>query len=163
MAVSAEDFKASLGCRATGVSIVTSRDGDRIHGMTVSDFASVSLEPPLVLVSASKTTRTLELILAGKCFALNILTAEQQDLSNLFASKSKEGTRFEGLETREAVTGSPLIPGAKVNLDCTLEATHEAGDHVLCVGRVEYVKIREAEEPLVYYQGHYRDLVRLDD
>ncbi len=63
MAVSAEDFKASLGCRATGVSIVTSRDGDRIHGMTVSDFASVSLEPPLVLVSASKTTRTLELIL----------------------------------------------------------------------------------------------------
>ncbi len=161
MAVSPDEFKASLGCRATGVSIVTSRDGDVIHGMTVSDFASVSLEPPLVLVSAAKNSRTLEVIRAGKCFALNILTAEQQDLSNLFSSKSKEGERFQGLETREAVTGAPLIPGAKVNLDCTLAATHEAGDHVLCIGQVEHVAIQDAE-PLVYYQGHYRDLTPID-
>ncbi len=161
MAVSPDEFKASLGCRATGVSIVTSRDGDRIHGMTCSDFASVSLEPPLVLVSAAKTARTLEVILAGKCFALNILSAEQQDLSNLFASKDKEDVRFQGLDTHEAVTGAPLIPGAKVNLDCTLAATHEAGDHILCIGQVEHVAIQEAE-PLVYYQGRYRDLVLQD-
>lgn len=157
MAVSPEAFKASLGSRVTGVSIVTSRSGERIHGMTVSDFASVSLEPPLLLVSASKTARTLEVIVEGGCFALNILADHQQDLSNLFASKEREDVRFEGLETTQAVTGSPLIPGAKVSLDCTLVATHEAGDHVLCIGQVEHVEMRDAR-PLVYYQGQYRDL-----
>lgn len=156
MAVTPEEFKASLGCRATGVSIVTSRDGDRVHGMTVSDFASVSLDPPLVLVSASETANTLEYIRAGECFALNILSAEQQELSNLFASKEREDTRFDGLETDTAVTGSPLIREAKVNLDCTLVATHVAGDHVLCIGQVEYVNVRDLE-PLVYYQGGYRE------
>jgi flavin reductase (DIM6/NTAB) family NADH-FMN oxidoreductase RutF len=157
LAVSPEEFKASLGCRATAVSIVTSRDGARIHGMTVSDFASVSLDPPLVVVSASETARTLEVIRAGKCFAVNILSAEQMELSNLFASKEREDTRFEGLDFEEAKTGSPLLPAAKVNLDCTLVAMHDAGDHVLCVGQVEHVEIRDVE-PLVYYQGRYRDL-----
>jgi flavin reductase (DIM6/NTAB) family NADH-FMN oxidoreductase RutF len=125
--------------------------------MTVSDFASVSLDPPLVVVSASETARTLEVIRAGKCFAVNILSAEQMELSNLFASKEREDTRFEGLDYEEAKTGSPLLPAAKVNLDCTLVAMHDAGDHVLCVGRVEHVEIRDVE-PLVYYQGRYRDL-----
>lgn len=158
MPVSPEEFKASLGCRATGVSIVTSRDGDRVHGMTVSDFISVSLEPPLVMVSASETAVTLKFIRASKCFSLNILSAGQQELSNLFASKDREYERFDGLETDVAVTGSPLIPGAKVNLDCSLIAEHQAGDHVLCIGRVEHVTIRDLE-PLVYYQGRYRDFV----
>jgi flavin reductase (DIM6/NTAB) family NADH-FMN oxidoreductase RutF len=156
--VNPEEFKASLGCRATGVSIVTSRNGDHIHGMTVSDFASVSLEPPLVLVSAAETAITLGLIRAGECFALNILSADQQDLSNVFASKEREYTRFEDLEYETAVTGAPLIPGAKVNLDCKLVALHTAGDHVLCIGQVEHVKINDVT-PLVYYQGGYRDIV----
>jgi len=160
--VSSEEFKASLGCRATAVSIVTSRDGERIHGMTVSDFASVSLDPPLVVVSASETARTLEVIRAGKCFAVNILSAEQEELADLFASKEREDTRFDGLEFDEAKTGSPLLPGAKVNLDCTLVALHDAGDHVLCIGRVEHVEIRDLE-PLVYYQGRYRDLAKNGD
>lgn len=158
MPVSSEDFKASLGCRATGVSIVTSRHGDEIHGMTVSDFTSISLDPPLVLVSASETTNTLELILKGHCFALNILGASQQELANVFSSKEREDTRFDGLEYDTAVTGSPLLPDAKVNLDCTLVTTHVAGDHVLCIGQVEHVAIREVE-PLVYYQGRYRGIV----
>lgn len=161
MAVSPEDFKASLGCRASGVAIVTSRDGERIHGMTVSDFASVSLDPPLVVISASQTSNTLEVIRAGKCFAVNILSGEQAELSNLFASKEQEDTRFEGLSWQEAQTGSPLISGAKVNLDCILVAMHDAGDHVLCIGRVEHVEIRDVE-PLVYYQGRYRDLAPTD-
>lgn len=157
MAVSPDEFKASLGCRATGVSIVTSRSGAVVHGMTVSDFTSVSLEPPLVLVCASQSARTLEVILEGKCFGLNILASDQENLSNLFASKDKEEVRFVGLDTFEAVTGAPLLPGAKVSLDCTLVATHEAGDHTLCIGQVEHVSIQD-REPLVYYQGRYRGL-----
>jgi flavin reductase (DIM6/NTAB) family NADH-FMN oxidoreductase RutF len=155
--VSPEEFKACLGCRATAVSIVTARAGDEIHGMTVSDFTSVSLDPPLVVVCAAKTAHTLELIQAGKCFAVNILAADQQDLSNLFASKEREYSRFEDLEIGTSVTGAPLIPGAKANLDCTVHALHDAGDHILCIGQVESIETRDVE-PLVYYQGGYREL-----
>jgi flavin reductase (DIM6/NTAB) family NADH-FMN oxidoreductase RutF len=157
VAVDPDEFKACLGCRATAVSIVTARSGDEIHGMTVSDFTSVSLDPPLILVCAAKTAHTLEVIEAGKCFAVNILAADQQDLSNLFASKEREYTRFEGLETETAKTGAPLIPGAKANIDCTVYALHDAGDHILCVGLVESVVSRDID-PMVYYQGSYRDL-----
>ncbi len=161
MAVSPDEFRASLGCRATGVSIVTSRSAEQVHGMTVSDFTSVSLDPPLVLVSASQNAKTLEIIRAGKCFALSILSADQEQLSNLFASRESGETRFDGLDCAEAVTGSPLIPGAKVNLDCTLVALHDAGDHVLCIGQVEHIEIHDTE-PLVYYQGHYRSLSAIE-
>jgi flavin reductase (DIM6/NTAB) family NADH-FMN oxidoreductase RutF len=127
--------------------------------MTVSDFASVSLDPPLVVVSASETANTLEVIRAGKCFAVNILSADQADLSNVFASKEHEDIRFDGLSWTKAHTGAPLIPGSKVMLDCNLVATHVAGDHVLCIGQVEHVEMHELE-PLVYYQGRYRELAR---
>ncbi len=157
MPVSADEFRASMGCRATAVSIVTSRDGDEIHGMTVSDFTSVSLDPPLVVVCAAKDARTLEFIERGRCFAINILSEEQQGLSNLFASKENDGVRFEGLETDSGKTGAPLIQDALVSIDCTLTAQHDAGDHVLCVGQVEEVRIGEGA-PMIYFQGKYREL-----
>ena len=92
-----------------------------------------------------------------KCFAVNILSADQEDLSNLFASKSKENERFEGLDVESAVTGAPLIPGAHVHVDCRLVASHDAGDHILCVGQVEHAHVSD-REPLVYYRGRYRCL-----
>ena len=161
MPVDADDLKACMGCRTSAVSIVTSNDGERIHGMTVSDFTSVSLDPPLVLVSASKTAHTLEVIEKGKCFAINILASDQQELSNLFASKEHEDARFEGLATEKGATGAPLIEGAIANIDCVLSATHDAGDHVLCIGRVEEVRLNDSA-PLVYYKGRYRDLTTTD-
>jgi len=157
LAVSPEAFKASLGCRASGVAIVTSCSEERVHGMTVSDFTSVSLDPPLIVVSASETANTLEVIRAGKCFAVNILAADQEELSNVFADKEREDTRFEGLDWSKAVTGAPIIAGSKVMLDCSVVAMHVAGDHVLCIGQVEHVEIHDVE-PLVYYQGRYHDL-----
>lgn len=125
--------------------------------MTVSDFTSVSLDPPLIVVIASETANTLEVIRAGKCFAVNILAADQEELSNVFADKEREDTRFEGLDWFKAVTGAPIIAGSKVMLDCSVVAMHVAGDHVLCIGQVEHVEIHDVE-PLVYYQGRYRDL-----
>ncbi len=160
MPVHPDDLRACMGCRASAVSIVTTAGGDRIHGMTVSDFTSVSLEPPLVLISAAKSARTLEVINEGKCYAINILAAEQQDLSNLFASKEGVAARFEGLDYETGVTGSPLIPGALANIDCSLIASHEAGDHILCVGQVEEIRLSEAA-PLVYFRGGYRDLLEI--
>jgi flavin reductase (DIM6/NTAB) family NADH-FMN oxidoreductase RutF len=155
--VSPEDFKLAMSHWATGVAIVTARAGDRVHGMTVSDFSGVSLSPPLVVVCADKSSETYRVIAEGRCFGVNVLTAAHEALSNKFASKKDEFRRFEGLETTTAKTGAPLLPDALVSLDCTLEATHDAGDHVLYVGRVEEANVREGE-PLVYFRGGYRGL-----
>ena len=98
MTISAEDFKRALSRRASGVAVVTARNGERIHGMTVSAFTEVSLEPPLVLVCADKSSNTLPVIRAGGVFAINVLARDQQELSNRFALKKDEDKRFDGLE-----------------------------------------------------------------
>ena len=162
MGVTPEEFRECMGKRVSGVSVVTAKAGDEVHGMTVSDFTSVSLEPPLVLVSADRSCKTLEVITRGGCFAINILAADQQELSNRFASSKWEGRRFEGLACQEAKTGAPLLPEVHAQIDCTLEAQHEAGDHVLCIGRVEFMAVHDAE-PLAYYAGRYYGLAAVDE
>ncbi|MDJ0788847.1 MAG: flavin reductase family protein [Myxococcota bacterium] len=157
MSVDADAYRAAMSRWATGVTIVTSRSGDTIHGMTVSDFCGVSLEPPLVAVCADKTANTHKLIEQGRVFAANVLTADQQALSNKFASKKEEFQRFDGLDCPTAVTGAPLIPGALVSFDCRVVAAHDAGDHVIWVGRVEEIVSGEGE-PLLYFGGAYAGL-----
>ena len=157
MPVAPDRFRSALGRWASGVSIVTARAGERVHGMTVSAFASVSLEPPLVLVCADKASNTQPLIEEGRVFAVNVLAASQQALSNKFASKKDEWRRFEGLDWKEGATGAPLLPGAIAALDCRVVASHEAGDHVIYVGCVESVALEDGE-PLLYYAGGYRSI-----
>lgn len=154
MSVTGAEFRAALGRWASGVTIVTSAAGDRIHGMTVSAFTSVSLDPPLVAICADKTSDTLELISKSGVFAVNILSATQQALSNRFASKRDEHLRFVGLDWRTGVTGSPILPGVLAALDCRVVASHDAGDHVIYVASVEWVELY-AGEPLVYHGGTY--------
>ena len=157
MPIDAAQFSATLGLRAASVAIVTARDGERVHGMTVSDFAGVSLDPPLVLVCADRKSNTLPVIEAGRNFAVNVLAEGQEGLSNRFASKEHEWTRFEGLACERGETGAPLIPGALASLDCRVVALHDAGDHVIVVGQVEAVRKSEVE-PLLYWSGSYRRL-----
>ena len=152
--VTAEEFRAGMAAWATGVTVVTARHGDRIHGMTVSDFAGVSLSPPLVLVCAEKTSVTHEVIAAGRCFAVNVLADDQAELSNRFASKKHEYERFEGVRVRTGTTGAPLLLGVVASFDCSLVATHEAGDHDIYVGRVEELSVG-AGTPLLYWEGRY--------
>jgi flavin reductase (DIM6/NTAB) family NADH-FMN oxidoreductase RutF len=154
MSITADEFRAAMGCWVSGVSIITSRAGDEIHGMTVSDFSGVSLDPTLVLVCAAKTSVTTGVIERGRCFGVNVLRAEQSALSNKFASKKDEFKRFEGVATFEDKTGAPLLNDALVNFDCRLVAMHDAGDHMLCVGEVESVRVDEGE-PLVFFKGGY--------
>lgn len=158
MSISADEFKAVMGLRASGVAIVTARAGGEIHGMTMSDFAGVSLSPPLVLICADKAANTLSVIQKGGNFAINVLARGQDALSNKFASKKEEWTRFEGLDCGRAVTGAPLIPGALASLDCTVVAQHDAGDHIIVVGLIEAIK-RSGGEPLLFFGGAYRALV----
>lgn len=157
MPISPDEFKQALGRWASGVTIITTRAGDRVHGMTVSDFSGASLTPPLAAVCAAKSSMTTGLIGEGRCFGVNVLAAHQQELSNRFASKKLEMERFVGLETIEFETGAPLLPDAIVNLDCRLVATHDAGDHVIHVGEIVASATREGA-PLLYYSGAYRTL-----
>ena len=154
MAIDAELFRAAMGSWPSGVTIVTSRAGEQIHGMTVSDFSGVSLDPPLALVCAAKTSVTTGLIVEARCFGVNVLGVDQAALSNKFASKKNEFKRFEDVETFEVKTGAPLLRGALVNLDCRVVATHEAGDHILCVGEIEEALINEGQ-PLLFFRGGY--------
>lgn len=158
MAVTPEAFRRALGCWASGVTIVTSRLGERRHGMTVSAFSSVSLDPPLVLVCADKSSDTQALIHESGLFAVNVLARGQEALSDRFASEREEHRRFEGLATGSALTGAPLIPGCLMALDCRLVSAHDAGDHVIYVGRVEALLGEGTSEPLLYWRGAYRRL-----
>ena len=157
MAISEEEFKHCMGLWASGVTVVTSRDAEHIHGMTVSDFTGASLSPPLAVILCNRDSITTGMIARGKCFGVNILSAGQQEISNRFASKKFEHVRFEGIEYDSDETGAPLIKGAIANLDCKLVATHEAGDHLIYVGRIESVRL-DGGEPLVYWGGAYRSL-----
>jgi len=158
MPIDAAQFRAALALRTAGVAILTARAGERVHGMTITDFAGVSLEPPLVLVCADKQSNTLQVIESGRNFAVNLLASGQQALSNRFASKQHEWTRFEGLDCVTGVTGAPLIPGALAGLACSVVAMHDAGDHVIVVGQVEAVVCAQVA-PLVYFGGSYRQLM----
>lgn len=157
MPVPQSEFRDALSLWATGVTIVTARAGDRVHGMTVSAFTEVSLDPPLVLVCADKSSNTHLLIAEGRVFAVNILAREQQALSDLFASKKDEHRRFDDLDYAGGATGAPLIAGALAALDCRVVAEHDAGDHVIYVGEVQEVR-RSDREPLVHYARGYHAL-----
>src|SRR5512134_3650827 len=157
MPVSGEEFRSALARWGSGVAIVTAAAAGKIHGMTVSAFASVSLDPPLVLVCADKSSNTLGVIEEGRVFAVNILCSAQRDLSNKFASKKDEHLRFQGVAWRAGATGAPILEGALAALDCRVVAAHDAGDHVIYVGRVEAVEMGQGE-PLVYYGGAYRGM-----
>jgi flavin reductase (DIM6/NTAB) family NADH-FMN oxidoreductase RutF len=156
MPISGDEFKQALARWPSGVTIVTARSGERVHGMTVRAFTEVSLDPPLVLVCADKKSNTLPLIQAGGVFAVNVLASDQHELSNRFASKKDEWQRFDGLETDVGITGAPLLRGVVVNLDCRVVAAHESGDHVIYVGQIEEMRHFD-REPLLYFRGAYGD------
>jgi flavin reductase (DIM6/NTAB) family NADH-FMN oxidoreductase RutF len=161
MGISTGQFKAALRHWPSGVSVVTTRVGALNAGMTVSAFFSVSLAPPLVAVCLDRKAATLGLIAQSGRFAVNVLSAAQSQLSDRFAAKDNEPTRFDGvaLDAVEAA-GSPLISGAVLHLDCELTASHDAGDHVLCVGEVGVAIIHEGA-PLIYHAHGYHLLTPL--
>src|SRR5512139_2637438 len=129
MALDADQFKSALRCWASGVTVVTSKSGEHIHGMTVSAFSSVSADPPLVLVCANRSSLTHDIITGGQVFAVNILAADQQELSGHFASSKTEASRFEGVAWHAGQTGAPVIDHAPATLECTLRSAYVEGSH----------------------------------
>ena len=134
--VPSREFRETLRLFASGVTIVTSRRGQRTHGLTVSAFSSVSADPPLVGVFVDRA-HTLNELLEGPegVFAVSFLAAEHEALSDRFAFVTEED-RFLAGEWREAVTGAPILADALAWLDCRLEVRRDVGSHVLFIGRV---------------------------
>ena len=157
MSFSQAELKDAFARWATGVTIVTARAGDRIHGMTVSAFTEVSLEPPLVLVCIEKNSKTQVVIADGGAFAVNMLARSQEPLARRFACREAEDRRFVDLACESGATGAPLLVGSIAILDCQVQAAHEAGDHILYIGKVVELRLSEGD-PLLYCHRFYRSL-----
>ena len=156
--IDSDTFRAALGRFACGVTVVTARDADRRdHGMTVSAFCSVSLEPPLVLVCIGHEASMYELLMREAQIGISVLSAAQEALSRRFADP--ETDRFEGVGFDRAENGVALLDDALVHLECHVIRRHEAGDHTVLVCEVDRIAVR-AGRPLLYYRGGYAQLER---
>ena len=159
MAIGSEQYRAALRHFPAGVTIVTIRAGEEIHGLTVSAFASVSPEPPLVAVVIDHRHNATPLLERdGATFAVNVLAEDQVELSNRFAWV-KDEDRFEAGDWGVAATGAPILRDALAWLDCRIHSRQPAGTHTIYVGEVQASGTpREAEPPLVYWHQGYRKL-----
>ena len=182
MSIEKDFFRQVMGHFATGVTVVTTRRQERLAGLTVNAFCSVSLNPPLILICVDLTSITCPGIRDSGVFAVNMLTEKQEDLSHCFATSSAE--RYEGFcyaSYHVAATGAPIIDDTLAFLDARVVAEYPGGDHAIFLGQVvamgvasQVVFAREADRehitavehgsngtekaPLAYYLGHYRHL-----
>ena len=148
------EFRRVLGHFVTGVTVLTTRDrDDQPAGLTANAFASLSLEPPLVLVCIDRTSNTHELIVGAGFFAVNVLSDGQERISRRFAEEEID-PRFEGVAWRNEVTRAPVLDDVLAWVDCRVHATFDGGDHTIFVGEVLAADAREGV-PLLFYRGGY--------
>ncbi len=151
---STAEFRQALGMFATGVTIVTARASNgQLIGLTANSFNSVSLSPPLVLWSLSRAAGSMAAFRAGSHYAINILSAEQQDLARQFATRDID--RFAGVAFSSGVGGAPVLEGVAASFECFNRSRYEEGDHVIFVGEVERCSHRDNASPLLFHGGRY--------
>ncbi|QWF69984.1 flavin reductase family protein [Methylomonas paludis] len=158
MSVDAGQFKNALRLWASGVTVVTaysSETGPR--GMTATSFSSVSIDPPQILVCLNQNTDTGALVLAQQQFAVNVLTTDQQAVSNQFAGGSSQAQRFAEVAWQLGENATPLLSEALVSLECKVVQQVLAGTHWVVIGEVQNVVCRTGD-PVLYYDGSYRQL-----
>lgn len=154
--VTPDEFRLACGRFATGVGIATVLDAQGSpHGLTVSSFTSVSLDPPLVLICLGHAVTVIDAFRGARHFGINVLAAEQRGISERFARKGED--RFNGTPWTPGVTGVPLLPGALAQIECAVEQRVTSGDHDIVIGRMVRAVIGEGA-PLVYFASRYRDL-----
>ncbi|MFG1478791.1 flavin reductase family protein [Xanthobacter sp. V4C-4] len=148
-------LRRTLSCYATGVCVVTTRapDGEKV-GLTVNSFASVSLDPPLVLWSLARTSPRLALFRGAAHFAVNVLSAAQVELCHRFSRPGAD--RFAGLDLDLGAGGAPLLPDCLATFECARHETVDAGDHLILIGRVLAHRRAAAGSALVFCDGALR-------
>src|ERR1051326_1239637 len=160
MPLTPTDFRKAMGAFATGVTIITVDLEGTVHGMTANAFASVSLDPMLVLVCVDHSTRTHAHLHAKKRFGINVLAEEHRAISEYYArperthetAKPEAGPRF-----ARPRHGTPMLHGSLAYLECRLHSAQEAGDHTIFIAEVEDVLVREGN-PLLFSRGKYREV-----
>jgi flavin reductase (DIM6/NTAB) family NADH-FMN oxidoreductase RutF len=161
MPITSEQLRDALRHFPAGVTIVTVKtpDMDELHGLTVSSFTSISLEPPLILIAIDHRAWAHSMLeQEGAVFAVNILSQDKMELSNRFAWL-KDEDRFSEGKWGTAVTGAPVLQDALAWLDCTIYAKHEAGTHTIYIGQVEASDVPQPDmPPLIYWNRGYRRL-----
>ncbi len=159
--VDPRQFRDALARFATGITVVTSPAADGPHGVTINAFASLSLEPPLVLICIEHGRYTLKVLEHAGVFAVNVLAEGQEHLSRFFSTDARpEGPHaFDGIPHRPGRL-APLLDGCLVVAECRVTARYPGGDHTIFVGEVEAVEVFPDRRPLVYYDRGYHNLTR---
>ena len=158
MPIERNELRRVMGHFATGVTIITTRSAEgELHGLTANAFTSVSLEPPLLLVSVDKKAESYPHFEASKIFTVNILAEDQESLSRKFAVSGGASKKFEGVAYHLGANGAPIIEGALAYIECGLYAAYDGGDHTIYLGEIQQAEIVEGK-PLVFFRGGYRAL-----
>lgn len=156
MTVDTHLFRAVMGRFATGVTVVTTCKGAEHHGITVNAFASVSLDPPLVLICIDRSSHVHDILIESGIFAVNFLAEHQQHLSDCFAGQSEYRYHdFCGATFHTAATGAPVLDDTLGYVDCRVVDVFPGGDHSIIVGRVEALNTSENDDPLLYFRSRY--------
>lgn len=159
MSIDPKKFRAALGKFTTGICLITrpsKADDTAPTGIIVNSFSSVSLEPPRVLWCLDKNSNRFGPFMESGSFGVNILSANQKDLSESFAEGTV--TRFDDIESENWDTGAALLPASMVNMECTVVDRIECGDHFIIVGEVSRIRINDPDVPLMYHAGDYKQL-----
>lgn len=143
-----------------GVTVATTGKGDLLWGLTISSFTSISLEPPLVMISIDKRSRAHDVFLNSNNFAVNILSCEQEDIAKAFAGGVPAEERFTLYPYRIGPSGAPILVDAPAYLDCVLWKTYVAGDHSILLGKVVDGEVKKMFFPLIYYNRGYTTVAK---
>jgi len=151
------DFRQAVGSFTTGVTVVTTCDDAGVrYGLTANSFASVSLEPPLVLFCVDRQAPSLTGLHRSRHFAINVLASDQEEIAKRFARRADD--KFAGLNWRVGILGAPLLDRSIAHIECTFEHSHPSGDHEIIIGRVHRVRVY-AGEPLVFHRSRFGTVV----
>lgn len=149
-------FRRVLGHYPTGVCVVAASDGEgRSTGLTVGSFTSVSLAPPLIAFCPDRRSRSWARMRSADAFAVNILASDQEPLCRRFSQTGED--KLAGIAHRRSPGGAPLLDGVVAWIECTLEAEHPAGDHLIVIGRVSALQVERTVHPLLFFRGGYGD------
>jgi flavin reductase (DIM6/NTAB) family NADH-FMN oxidoreductase RutF len=154
--VASAGFRRACGRFPTGVAIASVLDAKGTpHGLTVSSFTSVSLDPPLVLICLGHQVSAIDAFRASEYFGINVLAEDQRDLAERFTRKGQD--RFDGLKWRRGTTGVPILPGVLAAIECAVRQRIAAGDHDIFVGEMVGARVARGA-PLIHFASHYRSL-----
>jgi flavin reductase (DIM6/NTAB) family NADH-FMN oxidoreductase RutF len=156
MPFDAGELRRVMGCFATGVTVITTRDqAGRPYGLTANAVTSLSLEPPLLLICVDRKAETFPHFFDSKIFVLNILAEDQEEISRRFAKTG--GDKFADVPYRIGHLDTPVLDGTLGHVECRIIETIEGGDHVIHIGEVQHAEARDGR-PLLFFRGKYRAL-----